>query len=88
MASTAVSEYMTRAHTDLRAAAVNVREEFYAVAISCAYYAMFYAASAALASIGVSRSKHSGIIAAFGEYLVKPGYVESEWGRLLSEGFE
>jgi len=88
MPTSDISDYLARAHPDLRAAALNLREEFYAVAISCSYYAMFYAASAALASLGVARSKHSAIIAAFGQQLVKPGHIESEWGRLLSEGFE
>ena len=32
---------------------------------------MFYAASAALLSRGVERSKHSGAIAAFGQHLVR-----------------
>ena len=42
-------------------------------AVSRAYFAMFYAASATLRSQGVRRSKHSGVIAVFGQYMVKTG---------------
>jgi uncharacterized protein (UPF0332 family) len=58
------------------------------VAVSRAYYAMFYAATAVLGSRGQWRSKHQGLIAAFGEFLVKPGLVESRYGRILHDAFE
>jgi len=41
-----------------------------------------YAATAALAHFNIARSKHSGIVAAFGGYLVKSGEVEPEFGRI------
>jgi uncharacterized protein (UPF0332 family) len=44
-------------------------------AVARAYYAMFYAATAALLSRGVSRTKHSAVITAFGEHFVKVGHV-------------
>jgi len=47
--------------------------------LSCAYYACFYALSAALYAIGVVRSKHSGIQAALSRFLVRPGLVEEEY---------
>lgn len=56
-------------------------------AMSRAYYAMFYAATAALLSQGVTRIKHSGVIAAFGQYVVKPGKMAVEYQRALQVAF-
>ncbi len=47
-----VQPYLDRAREELWAVEVNIREELYAVAISRCYYAMFYAVSGLLASIG------------------------------------
>jgi uncharacterized protein (UPF0332 family) len=49
---------------------------------------MFYAATAILGSRGQWRSKHQGLIAAFGQFLVKPGLVEPRYGRILHDAFE
>ena len=62
-------------------------------ACSRAYYAMFDAARAALlaARVGVSGGvgkTHSGLIAAFGEHLVKKGTVPKDIGRLLKRAEE
>jgi uncharacterized protein (UPF0332 family) len=52
------------------------------------------AAQAALLSAGIPEDKlpktHSGLIAAFGQHVVKTGKVESEFGRSLNktEGFD
>jgi predicted nucleotidyltransferase len=46
---------------------------FSAQATSRAYYAAFYAAEAALLSLGETRSKHSGVLSAFGLLVVKQG---------------
>jgi uncharacterized protein (UPF0332 family) len=48
---------------------------------------MFYAATALLSSKGISRSKHSGVHSAFGQYFVKPGLIEPQYGRMLSNAF-
>ena len=48
---------------------------------------MFYAASAALASVGVSRSKHSAVIAAFGERFAKTEHVEARYHSMLLGAF-
>lgn len=83
-----VQPYLDRAREELRAVEVNVREELYAVAISRCYYAMFYAVSGLLASIGVARSKHSGIISAFREHFVKTGLIEIEFSDILGVGLD
>ncbi|WP_338911880.1 HEPN domain-containing protein [Mycetohabitans rhizoxinica] len=62
-------------------------------AVNRAYYAMFDAARAALLASGapvepdVSRT-HSGLIGAFGNYLVKNGPVSKDMGRLLNRAEE
>ncbi len=58
-----------------------------------AYYAMFDAARAALLASGapvepdIGRT-HSGLIGAFGNYLVKNGPVSKDMGRLLNRAHE
>lgn len=83
-----VQPYLDRAQEELHAVEVNIREELYAVAISRCYYAMFYAVSGLLASVGITRSKHSGVIAAFREHFVKTGLIEIEYGDILGVGFD
>lgn len=80
-----VRQWLKRAAEYLRAAEYEFQGEFYARSISTAYYAMFYAATAALTSIGVKRAKHTGVISAFGEYFIRPGKLSSEMGRLLNQ---
>lgn len=62
-------------------------------AVNRAYYAMFDAARAALWGVdggmgsAVART-HSGLIATFGQPLVKGGYVKPELGRWLNRAHE
>jgi uncharacterized protein (UPF0332 family) len=55
-----------------------------------AYYAMFHAARAALVNeVEPETTKtHSGLIAAFGLQLVKPGRLPKELGRMLNRAEE
>jgi uncharacterized protein (UPF0332 family) len=73
-----VQLYLDRAGQDLQAAQSNLDQGFYGVAVTRAYYAMFYSASGLLVSKGISRSRHSGVISAFGEYFVKTGLIETK----------
>ena len=83
-----VGLYLERAREALRQARDNVDLGHYNVTTSRAYYAMFYAASALLASQGISRSKHSGVHSAFGEYFVKAGLIETEYAKMLGHAFD
>ena len=61
----------------------------YDFAASRAYYAMFYLAEALLLSQGLSFSKHSAVIAGFGEHFVKRGDVgEAPSDIWLVENFD
>ncbi len=73
------------AREELDTARENIAHGRFRAAVSRAYYAVFYMASAALFSRSVVRGKHSGVESAFSEYLVKPGYVEVEFGRLYQK---
>ena len=54
-------------------------------ALSRAYYAAFNALTAALYAVNVVRGKHSGLAAAMGEFLVKPGLIEAEYHTLYRQ---
>jgi len=79
---------LARSRREIDAARLLAESEFGAQAISRAYYASFYAAEEALASLGESRSKHSGTIAAFGRLVIREGGLEEEMGRILRSLFE
>jgi uncharacterized protein (UPF0332 family) len=79
---------LTRSRREIKAARLLAEGDFGAQAISRAYYAAFYAAEQALGSLGESRSKHSGVIAAFGRLVVREGGLEQETGRILRSLFE
>jgi uncharacterized protein (UPF0332 family) len=88
MSHAEIEEYLALAREDLAAARDNLQFGHLRAAVSRAYYAMFYAATALLGSQGLWRSKHQGLIAAFGEHFVKPGLIEPHYGRILRDAFE
>ncbi|MDO9301314.1 MAG: HEPN domain-containing protein [Anaerolineales bacterium] len=56
-------------------------------AVSRAYYAMFYIASALLGEKGLYFSKHGGVHGAFGQHFVKTGEFEPKYQRWLVTTF-
>jgi uncharacterized protein (UPF0332 family) len=77
-----------RCREELAAARLLADKGFEAQAVSRAYFAAFYAAEAALLALGETRSKHAGVISAFGNLLVRRGRLDEEAGRLLRSLFE
>jgi uncharacterized protein (UPF0332 family) len=73
---------LSRAREELETAEENISHSRYRAAVSRAYYAIFYMASAALFSQSIQRAKHSGIESAFIQFLIKAGHIEVEYGRL------
>ena len=61
---------------------------YYNDAVSRAYYAMFYAARALLASRDMHPKGHKGLILQFGLEFVKRGFIEETYGRALSHAKE
>ena len=74
--------YIEHARQMLEVATHNLDGGFYGSAINRAYYAIFYAANALLATQGLSRSRYSGVIASFRLNFVKPGIIEIEYGGI------
>ncbi len=73
-----ITLYMENAYESLSAARLNLDNDFYSAAINRAYYAIFYAANAMLATKKLNRSKHSGVLAAFRQHFVKTKMVPPE----------
>lgn len=83
-----VAALLHRSRTELDAARVLLSAGFGDQAISRAYYGAFYAAEAALLSLGETRSKHSGVLAAFGRRVVREGGFDPALGGELRRLFE
>ena len=75
---------LERARDCLRSAEILAAAAQHSDAISRAYYAVFHAASALLASIGRSSRTHDGLRALIGEHFVRPGILDPAHGRALS----
>ncbi|HJN18477.1 MAG TPA: HEPN domain-containing protein [Armatimonadota bacterium] len=58
------------------------------IAVSRAYYVMFYVAEALLAHVGQSYSKHSAVIAAYGKEYAKTDLLDPKFHRYLRDAFE
>ncbi len=81
-----VRRFLGAAQEDLRIAAELLDAGHARVAASRAYYAVFYAASAALLDRGHTFSKHSAVIAAFAREFVKDGPFDKTMFRTLERG--
>jgi len=86
--STDQQAMLVRAHESLAAARGALREGLPNNAVGDAYYAMFHAACAAMASRGLSYSKHSAVIGAFGREFAKTGALPVEMHRHLMDAFD
>jgi uncharacterized protein (UPF0332 family) len=78
---------VTRSRRELEAARFLAGGGFAEQAISRAYYAAFYAAEETLLALGETRSKHSGVLAAFETLVVREGGLDPAIGRLLRSLF-
>lgn len=84
----AVDSFLSRAGDSLDAAELLLSGGFEDIAVSRAYYAMFYVAEAFLASRDLAYAKHSGVIATFGREFAKTGIVPAHFHRYLILGQE
>jgi uncharacterized protein (UPF0332 family) len=83
-----IAALLDRAHTEIDAARTLASAGFPDQATSRAYYGAFYSAEAALLSLGETRSKHSGVVGAFGRLVVKDGAFDPVVGAELRRLFE
>jgi uncharacterized protein (UPF0332 family) len=83
-----VQANLSRAEDSLQAANTLYEDALYDFSASRSYYAAFYATQALLLSEGITRSKHSGNIAALHQYFVKTGKLPRECGTTIDDLFE
>jgi uncharacterized protein (UPF0332 family) len=79
---------LSRSHRELAAARLLAEEGFPSQAVSRAYYAAFFAAEQALLTLEETRTKHSGVIAAFNKLLVREHGLDESCARTLRRLFE
>ena len=70
---------LEKAQDSLGAAELLAKNRYFDFAVSRAYYSMFYIAEAFLLGEGSAFSKHSSVIAAFGQLLTKSGRVPAQF---------
>jgi len=75
---------LAKAQDDLVTARDNLAHGHWRGAVNRAYYTIFHTASAALLWLDIERARHSGTQSAFGEFLVKPGIIEPEFGKIYT----
>ncbi len=74
--------FMENAREMLAAAELLLGQDFYSSACNRSYYAVFYAASALLATNRLAFGKHSAVLAAFRQHFVKTGEIAVKWSRV------
>jgi len=84
----AVAFWLDKADTALASARSEHAAGRFDFAVNRAYYAAFFAASAALLHRGRRFAKHAGLRAALHRELVKSGTINAEWGRAFDRLFE
>lgn len=72
---------MEKAIERLRVAEKLLRDGEYEDAVSRAYYAMYHAAKAALATVNVFPKTHEGVVSEFGRRLILTGDFPKELGK-------
>lgn len=87
-----MNPYQTRlidsARTEIKNIEVLIQNGAYSAAISRAYYAMFHLAQALLDVKGLSFSKHSALISAFGKEFSKTGLIDTRLHNYLIQAQE
>ncbi|HHR85572.1 MAG TPA: HEPN domain-containing protein [Candidatus Acetothermia bacterium] len=88
MMDRAIRQLLDKAQESLAVARLLRQANYYDFAASRAYYGMFYVAEAALLSLGLSFSKHSAVVAAFGWHLANEGLLPRHLHRYLLDAFD
>lgn len=78
---------LAKAAENLLAVQDLLRSDHPEIAVSRCYYAMFYAAEAALVEQGLEFSSHGAVHAAFGEHLAKTGRLDPKFHRYLIDAY-
>jgi len=76
---TEIDSLIKRAKRYIKSAELLLNDKDYESSISRTYYAMFYAAQAALLTKTLSFSSHKGVISAFGKHFIKTEIFPEKW---------
>ena len=82
-----IAQILAKAERSIEGAEALRERGLYEFSVSRAYYAMFYLAEALLLKKGLSFSRHSAVIAAFGEHFAKPRVINPVLHQHLREAF-
>ncbi|MEM2507738.1 MAG: HEPN domain-containing protein [Nitrososphaeria archaeon] len=80
-----VKGHLDKALERLKVAERLFSEGYYEDAVSRAYYAMYHAAKAVLATVNVFPKTHEGVVAEFGRRFVLSGVFPKELGKSLAD---
>lgn len=83
-----VRYWWSMAEDSLASARREYAADAFVFAVNRLYYAVFYAASAALLEREQSFKKHSGVRASFHKTFIKTGLLDVEWGKFYDQLFE
>jgi uncharacterized protein (UPF0332 family) len=75
--------WLEKAQENILSAEILHDKALYDIAASRAYYALFYTAQALLTTRGLSFSKHSAVIAAYGKEFAKTGALDTKFHHWL-----
>ncbi|NUO78623.1 HEPN domain-containing protein [candidate division KSB1 bacterium] len=81
------TEYLEKAEENIRAADMLIAAQFFEIAVSRTYYAMFYIAEGLLWEEGLESSSHKAIQSQYGKLFAKTGKIDPKFHRLLISGF-
>ena len=82
-----VQQHLDRADQLLHVAQDMLRLDYPADSISRSYYAMFHAATAVLMQLGIQRSSHHALWAAFGQHVAAQGLMDPRLHRIGLDAF-
>lgn len=78
---------LKKAYQTLKVAKSLYENKFFTDSLSKSYYAIFYAAGAALQSIGIQAKRHATTIQKFNEHFIKNEKIDKEHYLTLSNAF-
>ncbi len=81
------ADYLEKAAENIRAADMLIAAQFFEIAVSRTYYAMFYIAEALLCEEDKSFSSHQAVQSAYGKLFAKTAKLDPKFHRYLLEGF-
>lgn len=79
--------YFEKAEENIRAADMLIAAQFFEIAISRTYYAMFYIAEGLLWEEGQKHSSHKAVQSHYGKLFAKTEKLDPKFHRLLINGF-